>query len=70
MCGCDPWCCSAGVCFGCYGEGSARTPVRYVPGRPARRACLVAARSGRDGVPVFTLDIRLAGEGETVFLDV
>ncbi len=38
--------------------------------QPARRNTLVAARSERDGVAVFTLDIRLAGEGETVFLDV
>ena len=35
----------------------------------ARRATLVARRSERDGVPVFTFDIRLQGDGETVFLD-
>lgn len=38
--------------------------------QPARRRTLIAARAEREGGPVFALDIRLAGEGETVFLDV
>jgi protocatechuate 3,4-dioxygenase alpha subunit len=37
---------------------------------PARRSTLIASRSLRDGMPVYTFDIRLQGEGETVFLDV
>lgn len=35
-----------------------------------RRATLIAARSDRDGAPVYRFDIRLQGEGETVFFDV
>ncbi|HEV2514082.1 MAG TPA: protocatechuate 3,4-dioxygenase subunit alpha [Devosia sp.] len=36
---------------------------------PRRRKTLVAARSEADGKPVYTLDIRLQGEDETVFFD-
>jgi len=35
-----------------------------------RRRTLVAQRSLRDGKPVYTFDIRVQGEGETVFFDV
>ena len=35
-----------------------------------RRPTLIAAREMRDGKPVYRFDIRLQGEGETVFLDV
>ena len=35
-----------------------------------RRQTLVAQRSLRDGKPVYTFDIRVQGEGETVFFDV
>ena len=38
---------------------------------PARRATLVARNVGeRDGVSAWRFDIRLQGEGETVFLDI
>jgi protocatechuate 3,4-dioxygenase alpha subunit len=39
---------------------------------PARRATLIARPAGEeaDGTPVWRLDIRLQGEGETVFLDI
>jgi protocatechuate 3,4-dioxygenase, alpha subunit len=37
--------------------------------QPARRASLVARAEQRDGRSVFVFDIRLQGEGETVFLD-
>ncbi|MFC7739391.1 protocatechuate 3,4-dioxygenase subunit alpha, partial [Roseomonas sp. GCM10028921] len=30
----------------------------------------VARREERDGVPTYVLDIRLQGEGETVFFDI
>jgi protocatechuate 3,4-dioxygenase, alpha subunit len=36
----------------------------------ARRATLVAQRETRDGAVVYRFDIRLQGEGETVFFDV
>jgi protocatechuate 3,4-dioxygenase alpha subunit len=35
-----------------------------------RRETLLARRSLRDGSPVYTFDIRVQGEGETVFFDV
>jgi protocatechuate 3,4-dioxygenase alpha subunit len=35
-----------------------------------RRATLLARREDRDGQVVYRFDIRLQGEGETVFLDV
>jgi protocatechuate 3,4-dioxygenase, alpha subunit len=35
-----------------------------------RRETLLARRSLRDGKPVYTFDIRVQGEGETVFFDV
>jgi protocatechuate 3,4-dioxygenase alpha subunit len=37
---------------------------------PSRRGTLIAPRAMRDGAPVYRFDIRLQGEGETVFLDV
>jgi protocatechuate 3,4-dioxygenase alpha subunit len=51
-------------------EANARDGVLRTIEHPARRRTLIAARTERDGAPVFSLDIRLAGEGETVFLDV
>ena len=50
-------------------EANAQDPLLLRIAEPARRATLVAARSDRDGIAVFTFDIRLQGEGETVFLD-
>ena len=37
---------------------------------PARRGTLIATRSERDGESVYTFDIRLQGESETVFFDI
>ncbi len=51
-------------------EANAQDGVLRTIEHPSRRQTLVAARTERDGVTVFSLDIRLAGEGETVFLDV
>lgn len=56
--------------FGDREAENAQDPVLRFIEQGSRRATLIAARSDRDGMPVFTLDIRLAGEGETVFLDV
>jgi protocatechuate 3,4-dioxygenase alpha subunit len=42
------------------------TGIEWVP----RRETLVARRSLRDGKAVYTFDIRVQGEGETVFFDV
>jgi len=36
----------------------------------ARRDTLIAQRSDRDGQPVYLFDIRLQGDGETVFFDI
>jgi protocatechuate 3,4-dioxygenase alpha subunit len=38
--------------------------------QPARRATLVARHETREGKPVYVFDIRLQGEGETVFFDI
>ncbi len=35
-----------------------------------RRGTLIAQRSSRDGATMYTFDIHLQGENETVFLDV
>jgi protocatechuate 3,4-dioxygenase, alpha subunit len=35
-----------------------------------RRATLIAKRSARNGAPVYTLDIHMQGEQETVFFDI
>ncbi|WP_019997206.1 protocatechuate 3,4-dioxygenase subunit alpha [Aureimonas ureilytica] len=55
--------------FGDEVEANAADPLLNRIPEPARRATLVAPRSMRDGLPVFTFDIRLQGENETVFLD-
>jgi protocatechuate 3,4-dioxygenase alpha subunit len=36
---------------------------------PARRPTLIAERTERDGVTVYQWDVRLQGDGETVFFD-
>jgi protocatechuate 3,4-dioxygenase, alpha subunit len=35
-----------------------------------RRATLIAKRADRNGLAVYTFDIRLQGDGETVFFDI
>ncbi|MCK6452677.1 MAG: protocatechuate 3,4-dioxygenase subunit alpha [Alphaproteobacteria bacterium] len=53
-------------------EANAADPVLGLVHDPARRATLIArpAKPGRDKVPVYRFDIRLQGDGETVFFDV
>jgi protocatechuate 3,4-dioxygenase, alpha subunit len=41
--------------------------LRLVP--PERRATLIARREERDGAPVYRLDFKLQGDGETVFFE-
>ncbi len=55
--------------FGDEPQANAADPLLNRIPEPARRATLIAPRSERDGVPVFRFDIRLQGDGETVFLD-
>lgn len=49
---------------------NAADPLLSRIAEPARRATLVASRSERDGMPVFSFDIRLQGDQETVFFDI
>jgi protocatechuate 3,4-dioxygenase alpha subunit len=51
-------------------EANAVDPVINLIEQVDRRATLVAKREMRDGKPVYRFDIRLQGEGETVFFDV
>jgi protocatechuate 3,4-dioxygenase alpha subunit len=51
-------------------EANAEDPVLRIIEHPERRRTLIARREVRDGVPAYVLDIRLQGEGETVFFDV
>ena len=51
-------------------EANAADPVLNLVEHVERRKTLVARREVRDGVAVYGFDIRLQGEGETVFLDV
>jgi protocatechuate 3,4-dioxygenase, alpha subunit len=51
-------------------KANAADPVLKAVGQPERVQTLIARRSLRDGKPVYRFDIRLQGEGETVFLDV
>ncbi|MFO1207697.1 MAG: protocatechuate 3,4-dioxygenase subunit alpha [Amaricoccus sp.] len=56
--------------FGDEAEKNAADPVLKLIEQVDRRATLIARREMRDGVPVYRFDIRLQGEGETVFFDV
>ncbi len=49
---------------------NAADPVLNLVEQPARRATLVARHETREGKPVYVFDIRLQGEGETVFFDI
>ena len=51
-------------------EANAADPVLGLIEPPARRGTLVARRLEGDGMPAYRFDVRLQGEGETVFLDV
>jgi len=45
-------------------------PVLNIIEQPERRKTLIAPRSERDGATVYTFDIHLQGDRETVFFDV
>jgi len=49
---------------------NADDPVLNIIEPAARRQTLIATRAMRDGVAVYTFDIHLGGERETVFFDV
>ena len=49
---------------------NAADPVLNLIEQERRRQTLIAERSSRGGKVVYTFDIRLQGENETVFFDV
>lgn len=49
---------------------NAGDPVLQLVGNPDLAATLIAHRTGGDGVPTYRFDIRLQGDGETVFFDI
>ena len=51
-------------------EANAQDPVLNLVEQVHRRQTLVARREEREGRGVYRFDIRLQGEGETVFMDV
>ncbi len=56
--------------FGDEAGANAADPVLNLIEWADRRATLIAPRSMREGRPVYRFDIRLQGDGETVFFDV
>lgn len=50
-------------------EANAKDPVLNLIEQPARRETLVATRCEVDGKLAYRFDIRIQGEGETVFFD-
>ena len=56
--------------FGDEAAANADDPVLNIIEQPERRQTLIAARTGRDGQALYTFDIFLGGERETVFFDV
>jgi len=56
--------------FGDEAEANAGDPILNLIEQADRRRTLIAQRDLRDGKPVYRFDIRLQGEGETVFLDI
>lgn len=51
-------------------EANARDPVLALIEQESRRTTLIAQRSQLDGARIYTFDIHLQGECETVFFDV
>ena len=56
--------------FGDEEAANSDDPVLNIIEQPERRKTLIAPRSERDGALVYTFDIYLQGERETVFFDV
>jgi protocatechuate 3,4-dioxygenase, alpha subunit len=56
--------------FGDEAAANTDDPVLNIIEQPERRQTLVATRSERDGEVLYTFDIHLGGERETVFFDV
>jgi len=56
--------------FGDEAAANAEDPVLRIIEQPERRKTLIASQVLREGRPVYTFDIRLQGECETVFFDV
>jgi protocatechuate 3,4-dioxygenase, alpha subunit len=56
--------------FGGEAAANAADPVLNIIEQPERRQTLIAIRAERDGQTVYTFDIHLGGERETVFFDV
>lgn len=51
------------------GQANAKDPVLNLIEQPQRRETLIAKRCEIDGKPAYRFDIRIQGEGETVFFD-
>ena len=51
-------------------DANAADPLLNLIEQAERRKTLIAPREMRDGKPVYRFDIRLQGDGETVFLDI
>jgi protocatechuate 3,4-dioxygenase alpha subunit len=56
--------------FGDEAAANAADPVLNIIEQPEQRQTLIAQREQREGRPVYVFDIRLQGEGETVFFDI
>jgi protocatechuate 3,4-dioxygenase, alpha subunit len=56
--------------FGDEDAANAEDPVLNIIEQPERRKTLIAPKSARGGQAVYTFDIYLQGEAETVFFDV
>ena len=72
------WIASRGINIGLatrmyFGDETAsndQDPVLNIIEQPERRKTLIATRSEREGATIYTFDIYLQGERETVFFDV
>jgi len=72
------WLASRGINIGLstrmyFADEAARNaddPVLNIIEQPARRETLIAGRTERDGMAVYTFDIHLQGDRETVFFDI
>ncbi len=56
--------------FGDEEAANGKDPVLHLIEQSDRRKTLIAAREMRHGKPVYRFDIRLQGDGETVFFDI